>query len=215
MLTRYVAGDKLWAWGHGVLKLDNLKVHGLEPVSLEVGKGECLAVQGASGSGKTVLLRAIADLDPAEGLVALEGTDRAALSGPQWRRKVRYAAAEPGWWAETPEPHFQDAKAARGLVESLGLDAELLERPISRLSTGERQRLALARALEDGPEVLLLDEPTGALDAKATKRAEKLLKEQLKAGRAMILVSHDPAQISRLAGRRVTLADGKVKVARK
>lgn len=197
-----------------LLKLEDVKVHGLEPVSFEASAGECLAVQGPSGSGKTVLLRAIADLDPAEGYIALADADRLAVSGPAWRNRVRYAAAEPGWWDETPRPHFNDAGAIADMAKALGLDEDILDRPLARLSTGERQRLALARALEDSPDVLLLDEPTGALDAKATARAEKLLKAQLKAGRIVLLVSHDPEQINRLAHRKLTIRGGKVRVGR-
>lgn len=196
------------------LKLEDVKVYGLEPVSFEARAGECLAVQGPSGSGKTVLLRGIADLDPAEGKITLADKDRRAVSGPAWRSSVRYAAAEPGWWEETPRPHFKDPDTVTTLAKALGLDGAILDRPLARLSTGERQRLALARALEDAPDVLLLDEPTGALDAKATARAEKLLKAQLKAGRIILLVSHDPEQIDRLADRKLTIQGGKVRVGR-
>lgn len=198
-----------------MLKLENLKVYGLEPVSFEVGAGKCLAVQGPSGSGKTVLLRAIADLDPAEGRISLDGASRAGLTGPAWRARVRYAAAEPGWWDETPRSHFRDAAKATKLARALGLDASLLDQPIGQLSTGERQRFALARALEDDPDILLLDEPTGALDAKATAQAEKLLRRRLKAGRTILLVSHDPKQVARLADARATIRGGKVRLARK
>ncbi len=200
--------------GSGLLKLEEVKVYGLEPVSFQVSAGECLAVQGPSGAGKTVLLRAIADLDPVEGRIALDDTDRLAVSGPAWRARVRYAAAEPGWWDETPRPHFRDPDSIAEIVRALGLGEGILGQPLARISTGERQRLALARALEDSPDVLLLDEPTGALDAKATARAEKLLKTQLKTGRIILLVSHDPEQIARMANRKMTIRGGKVRVAR-
>lgn len=197
-----------------MLKLEQLIVHGLEPISLEIGAGECLAVQGASGTGKTVLLRAIADLDPSQGQVLLDNAGRGSMSGPQWRSRVRYVAAEPGWWGERPDEHFQNPKRAADSALTLGLDAAVMDRPISQLSTGERQRLALIRAIEDAPDVLLFDEPTGALDAKATAKVEKLLKGQLKEGRIILLVSHDPKQIKRLARRKLTIRDGKARVGR-
>lgn len=197
-----------------MLRIESLKVHGLAPVSFEVEAGECLAVQGPSGAGKTVLLRAIADLDPAEGRVFLDGTERGAIPGPEWRKRVRYAAAEPAWWAETPRRHFAGNGKPDTLAKSLGLKPAQLDQPVARLSTGERQRLALLRALLDEPDVLLLDEPTGALDAKATGLAEKILKRELEAGRTILLVSHDPKQASRLASRRLTLGDGKARLAR-
>lgn len=197
-----------------MLRIDSLEVYGLEPVSFEVAKGECIAVQGPSGSGKTVLLRALADLDPAQGKIFLNGTERNSISGPEWRKKVRYAAAEPGWWGETPREHFDQSEGLEKRVTALGLNGEQLDQSLARLSTGERQRMALVRAVFDDPSVLLLDEPTGALDAKATAQAEKLIKQHLKAGHAVILVSHDPRQVKRLADRKLTIRGGKVRVGR-
>ncbi|MFQ5626715.1 MAG: ATP-binding cassette domain-containing protein [Methyloligellaceae bacterium] len=197
-----------------LLRIESLQVYGLEPVSFQLGGGECLAVQGPSGSGKTVLLRALADLDPAEGQVFLDGAERGALSGPEWRKRVRYAAAEPGWWDETPREHFTRGEGLEKLITSLGLNSTQLDQSLAKLSTGERQRMALARAVIDAPSVLLLDEPTGALDAKATTQAERLMKQRLKAGDAIILVSHDPKQVKRLADRKLTIRDGKVRIGR-
>lgn len=198
-----------------MLKLEGVRAYGLKPVSFELGAGECLALEGPSGSGKTVLLRTIADLDPAPGSIWLDGAERSGMSGPAWRARVRYAAAEPGWWEGTPRAHFRNPQAASKLAGAMGLEPALLDRAISRLSTGERQRLALVRALEDSPQVLLLDEPTGALDAKITSRVEKLLQGELKAGKAMILVSHDPKQLARLAARKAVIRGGSVRIGRK
>jgi len=169
-------------------------------------------VQGPSGTGKTLLLRAIADLDPAGGRVFLDGLERNAMSAPEWRRHVRYAAAEPGWWEATPRRHFGDAVKAEALSKTLGLAASLLDRPVAELSTGERQRLALARGLMDDPAVLLLDEPTAALDPKARSAVERCLKKLLTAGTAIVLVSHDRAQAKRLARRKLAIAGGRAKV---
>lgn len=197
-----------------MLKLENVQVHGLEPISFEVAGGECLAVQGPSGSGKTVLLRAIADLDAVQGRIYLEGAERSALTGPEWRKRVRYAAAEPGWWGETPREHFAQGEGLDKLVSQLGLKSAQLDQSLAQLSTGERQRMALARAVFDEPSVLLLDEPTGALDAKATAQAERLIKRQLKRGHTVILVSHDPGQVKRLADRKLTLRGGRARMSR-
>ena len=197
-----------------MLRAELLEVYGLEPVSFEVAGGACLAVQGPSGSGKTVLLRALADLDPVGGQVFLDGAERNTLTGPEWRKHVRYAAAEPGWWRETPREHFAEDEGLDKLVVSLGLKATQLDQSIAQLSTGERQRMALARAMFDSPSVLLLDEPTGALDAKATAQAERVIKRQLKKGHSVILVSHDPAQVKRLADRKLTIRGGKVRISR-
>ncbi len=197
-----------------MLRIGSLQVYGLAPVSFEVAKGECVAVQGPSGSGKTVLLRALADLDPAKGQIFLDGTERNSMSGPAWRKQVRYAAAEPGWWGETPREHFAQGAGLDKLVNQLGLKSTQLDQSVTQLSTGERQRMALVRAVFDRPSVLLLDEPTGALDAKATRQAERLIRRQLKAGHVVIFVSHDPEQVKRLADRKLTIRGGKVRVGR-
>jgi ABC-type iron transport system FetAB ATPase subunit len=189
-----------------MLRIDYLSVPGLPPLSFELAAGECLAVEGPSGSGKTRLLRAIADLDPAEGYIFLEGLERRELTGPAWRRRVRYASAEPAWWEATARGHFRATAKLDRLMSAVALDPALLDRPVAELSTGERQRFGLIRALADDPQVLLLDEPTAALDAAATALAEELIKFQLLAGRAVILVSHDAAQIERLAHGRLQLA---------
>ena len=121
-----------------MLRIKSLEVYGLAPISFEVADGECIAVQGPSGSGKTVLLRALADLDPAEGQILLDGAERGALSGPEWRKRVRYAAAEPGWWGETPREHFAHDAGLDKLVSQLGLKAAQLDQSIAQLSTGDR-----------------------------------------------------------------------------
>jgi ABC-type proline/glycine betaine transport system ATPase subunit len=92
-------------------------------------------------------------------------------------------------------------------LSALALDVAALTRPIAELSTGERQRLGLIRAVADEPTVLLLDEPTCALDPQTAALAEELIKFQMLAGRALMLVSHDAAQIARLAHARLLLAD--------
>jgi len=197
--------------GPSLLTVRGLTRPGLAPVDLDLAAGECVAVLGPSGGGKTMLLRAIADLDPNEGEVSLDGAVRAAMPAPAWRRQVGYLAAESGWWADRVGVHFADAKAARPLVTALGLPAEALDWPVARCSTGERQRLALARLLVQEPRVLLLDEPSSGLDDKATGRAETLIRERIEAGAAALVVTHDERQADRLARRRLTVADGHVR----
>jgi ABC-type iron transport system FetAB ATPase subunit len=189
-----------------VLRIDYLSIAGLPPLSFEVAPGQCLAIEGPSGCGKTRLLRAIADLDPAAGHVFLEGVERAEMSAPLWRRRVRFVAAEPAWWAPTPRAHFAAAVKLDRLLGALGLEHLDLDRPLADLSTGECQRLALVRALADDPPVLLLDEPTSALGGTTAALTCEFIKFQILAGRIVILVSHDATQIDRLASARLQLS---------
>src|SRR5215207_8181434 len=126
-----------------------LSVHSLSrlhiAVSFELHRGECIALQGPSGAGKSLLLRAIADLDLSDGMVALDGVLRENMPAPLWRKRVTYVAAEPGWWADTVQEHFAHWRDAVPLVEELGLPSACGAWDVRRLSTGEEQRLALAR----------------------------------------------------------------------
>jgi len=192
-----------------MLKVEGLTRQGLEPVDLELEAGEIVAVLGPSGSGKTLLLRAIADLDPNQGAASLDGADRSATPAPEWRRRVGYLAAESGWWAERVGVHFADTQAAGALAERLGLPKAAMEWEVARLSTGERQRLALVRLLLNAPDVLLLDEPTSGLDDAAVEKVEELLEEHRAAGAAMLFATHDKDQARRLARRCLRLAAGR------
>ena len=194
-----------------MLRVDSLKADPLPPLSFTVADGECLAVEGPSGSGKTRLLRAIADLDEAIGQVFVDGAERREIRATKWRRRVRYVSAEPAWWTATAREAFQmgpagSASRLERLLSSMALKPELLDRPVSELSTGERHRLALARCLFDEPRVLLLDEPTSVLDPQSGALVEALIRAQMLAGRSVILASHDQAQIERLADARLQLA---------
>lgn len=173
-------------------------------VDLSIADGDCLALSGPSGVGKTLLLRAIADLDPNEGEAWVDGTPRSAMSGPAWRRRVVYLPAESGWWDERLRAHFPGRRVP--YLDDLGLPRALLSRPVSRLSSGERQRFALARALAVAPRVLLLDEPTSALDPANTRRVEQLLARlRAERGLALLWVSHDARQARRVSDRQLRL----------
>jgi ABC-type iron transport system FetAB ATPase subunit len=190
-----------------VLRIDRLRVDPLPPLSFEVPAGECLAIEGPSGCGKTRVLRAIADLDDSEGYVTLEGFERREMTASTWRRQIRFVASEAGWWGETGLDHFigADPSKLRRMLSSIGLTVAHLDLAIEHLSTGERQRLALIRALMDEPQVLLLDEPTACLDRESAAQVEELIKFQLLSRRSVILVSHDPAQIDRMAHQKLIL----------
>lgn len=195
-----------------VLRLEALRSALAGPFDLTIGRGECVAVTGPSGAGKSLFLRMVADLDLHEGRAWLDGVERRAYPAPSWRRGVVYVAAESGWWTEDVAAHFPAhlLGAARTLGARLGLKPELLDGPVARLSTGERQRLSLLRALVLAPPVLLLDEPTGPLDPDSVARAEALLRERLQLGTAMLVVTHDPDQVRRLGARHLQLDRGRL-----
>jgi phosphate-transporting ATPase len=193
-----------------LLQVRDVRTNILKPASFSLAAGECIAVKGPSGAGKTLLLRAIADLDPNHGLVSLEGRDRSTIPGPEWRRLVGYVPAEPGWWAETVGEHFGDWTAA-AVLTNLGFPEEAKSWPIARLSTGERLRLGLARALILRPKVLLLDEPTAALDAASVAAVESLIATRILAGLAVLWVTHDAVQAGRIARRQLAVEAGNVR----
>lgn len=186
-----------------MLRLDKFKFSDQPPLNIEVAEGQCLAIDGPSGSGKTRFLRAIADLDKARGHVSLDGIDREELPAYQWRKRVRYISAEPGWWTQTPRQAFTikktETEQLHKQLAELNLTSDLLDRHVSRLSTGERQRLALIRALHDEPRAILFDEPTASLDSANTALVEELIRYQLLRQKIVLLVSHDRAQIARIA----------------
>ncbi len=191
-----------------MLSVRRLSRPDLIEASLELAGGECLAIRGASGSGKSLLLRAIADLDPNSGDLALDGASRESIPAPDWRRKVCYLPAEAGWWAEDLGAHFTDWERACPYFARLGLEGAQKDWQIARLSTGERQRLALCRALINDPRVLLLDEPTSGLDQAAVMAVEAVIAERRAAGTAVIWVTHDPVQAERVAGRWLYMEKG-------
>jgi ABC-type multidrug transport system ATPase subunit len=181
------------------LRARGLKFQSIGPIDLQVAAGRCLAVSGPSGAGKSLTLKMLADLVPHEGDCFVDGVAAGSMSGPGWRRLVRYVSSEPGWWAASVAQHFADASAQAENMRRLSLDASLLEAAPERLSTGERQRMAFLRAIEDRPKVLLLDEPTSALDPVSVHAVEEIVREMMQAGCAVVLTSHDPEQVERLA----------------
>lgn len=179
------------------------------PFTLALAAGECLTISGPSGAGKSLLLRMLCDLDPNTGEALLNGVPRASIDAPAWRAAVVYQPAEAAWWLPTAIKHFKPGQMprVRELMAQLNLPPSLLEQEIGRLSTGERQRMALVRSLACAPQVLLLDEPTAALDPAAVAAVEALLKKEVAAGLALILVTHSEAQARALGHRGMTMRD--------
>lgn len=189
-----------------------MQIRHVGPISLELAAGECVCISGASGAGKSLLLRAIADLEPHSGTALLDDTECSALKAPAWRRRVGLLPAESAWWYERVGAHFEAPRS--DWFTRLGFPADVLDWEVGRLSTGERQRLALLRLLCNQPQALLLDEPTASLDPEAVGRVEALIAEYHTEHAAPVLwVSHDPRQIARVARRHYRIADGQLQEA--
>ncbi|WP_084205666.1 ABC transporter ATP-binding protein [Thiomicrorhabdus chilensis] len=183
-----------------VLQVNQLKAKGMrQAVSFSVPAEQLVLLYGVSGTGKSVLMRALADLIVHEGEVLLDGVEQRGLCPENWRRQVMYFSAETAWWRETVEEHFETLPSAETL-HKLGLDNDYLKRSVNSLSSGEKQRLALLRGLLYEPRVLLLDEITANLDFDSALDVEKMVLDYSRQHQAGVLwVSHDQAQQKRLA----------------
>jgi putative ABC transport system ATP-binding protein len=190
------------------LTLERLVTRHVGPIDLRIEAGECVCLRGTSGSGKSLLLRAIADLDAHDGAARLDARACASMPAPTWRSQVMLIPAESPWWTPRIGDHFAEP-CEPAWLDRLALPRDALDWQVARCSTGERQRLALLRALARRPATLLLDEPTGNLDVDGTARVEALIADYRREQSAPVLwISHDPAQAARVAGRRFLLADG-------
>ena len=170
-------------------------------VSLEVATGECVVISGPSGVGKSLLLRAIADLDEHKGRVSLGDNLCTEIPATEWRKQVALLAADSAWWSEHVNDHMPKMKDEQ--LASLGFGQEAMKWSIDRLSTGEKQRLSILRVLSNQPSILLLDEPTANLDPDSVEKVEILLLDYCRNKPAgLIWVSHDTAQAKRIADRR-------------
>ena len=196
----------------------------LDDVSLEVGRGECVALVGESGSGKTTLLRCFNRLtDPDAGTVLVDGVDVSATDPVELRRQVGYVPQDGGLL-----PHWRIGRNValvpwlRGMADPPGLAERALRQvgldPVAMaerwprdLSGGQRQRAAVARALAARADVVLLDEPFGALDAITRADLQATLLELRRELRfTTLLVTHDLAEASLLADRIAVMHRGRI-----
>ena len=201
-------------------------VRALGPVDLEVFAGELVAIMGPSGSGKSTLLSLAGALDgPTEGRVMIDGQDLAGASTASLaalrRRRIGFVFQDlnllPGLTAlenaalplELDGMPLAEARAEAMMeLRQVGLE-ELAHRFPEDLSGGERQRVAIARAFVGPRQLLLADEPTGALDSLTGESVMRLLQEQCRRGRTVLLVTHDAAHAA-WADRVLFLRDGRI-----
>ena len=201
------------------------KLHVLKGVDFSVGKGEIVSIVGKSGAGKSTLLHIIGTLDkPDKGSVLFNGKEISTLNAKElasFRNQhigfifqfhhllPEFTALEnvciPGFILKTPENQVR--KKARELLDYLGLSERLNHKP-SQLSGGEQQRVAVARALINGPGIIFADEPSGNLDSASSKELHQLL-FQLRDDfeQTFVIVTHNE-ELAEMSDRKVEMQDG-------
>ena len=199
----------------------------LQGVCIAISPGDRLAITGPSGAGKTLLLRAIALLDPLDdGVIEWKGRSPSGPSVPNYRREVVYLHQRPALFEGSIEANLRfpfSLRANRGLsfdrnrmldlLRSVGRTASFLEKSSRDLSGGETQIVALLRALQLNPSILLLDEPTTSLDEATAEAIENLIHQWLTeapANRAFLWVTHDSHQARRVADKRLRMQRGRL-----
>ena len=200
-------------------------LYALNDVSLTVKRGEWIAVMGPSGSGKSTLMNVLGCLDRAtSGHVLVDGTDITSLRGSGltgFRREklglifqqfhlIPYLTAVENVMLAQYYHSMADETEAREALVRVGLADRLSHLP-GQLSGGEQQRVCIARALINHPDIILADEPTGNLDSRTSQEIMELLKAlNEREGKTVILVTHDAILAGRYAHRTITLMDGLV-----
>jgi ABC-type iron transport system FetAB ATPase subunit len=191
-----------------VLTVEALQVRQVM-LDVRIGSAEIVCLAGPSGSGKSLLLRAIADLIPHQGRVRLDDLACEAIPAHEWRRKVGLLPAESQWWRDRVGDHFTNPEPE--WFERLGFSMAVLDWELARCSTGEKQRLAILRLLSLRPQALLLDEPTASLDPASIDRVESLLRDYAREYSVPVIwVTHDSEQQQRLCQRRLQIHGDRV-----
>jgi len=208
-----------------VYELPRGSIKALDNVTASIESGEFISIMGPSGSGKTTLLNIIGCLDtPTSGRVAIGGENINGLGDDQLtkirRDKIGFVfqqfnliptltALENIEYPVILKGLNGHEKKGKELLRSVGIDEKLGENKPNELSGGEQQRIAIARALANDPDIILADEPTGNLDSKTSKDILQLLKVTNGRGKTIIVVTHDP-QVASYTKRTFRLVDGRV-----
>jgi putative ABC transport system ATP-binding protein len=211
---------------HKIYTMGAEKVHALNGISLEIARGEYVAIMGSSGSGKSTLMNLVGCLDtPTSGSyhlngVAVETLDDTELAGIR-NKEIGFVFQSFHLLARTSALQNVELpliyaglsrgarrERARRALERVGLTDRMGHQP-NELSGGQRQRVAIARALVNDPSILLADEPTGNLDSATSEEIMALFDELHQGGNTVLLVTHEP-DIAKHAWRQVQLRDGQV-----
>jgi putative ABC transport system ATP-binding protein len=209
-----------------IYSMGEIEVAALRDVSIDIEKGEFVAITGSSGSGKSTMMNLVGCLDlPSKGTIYLDNRDISKMQESELAsirgKKIGFIFQQfnliPNLDAleNVMLPlEFQDIsmseakKKASSLLKTVGLSDRMHHRP-NQLSGGQQQRVAIARALSNDPEVILADEPTGNLDSKSGSEVLELLERLWKQGKTIIMVTHD-LKLAGHAKRIVQLKDGQV-----
>ncbi|MBK0122444.1 iron ABC transporter ATP-binding protein FetA [Pantoea sp. S61] len=179
----------------------------LAPVSLQLHAGDFLLLTGPSGSGKSTLLKILASLlAPTAGVIRFENRDIAQCKPEHYRQQVSYCFQTPQLFGETVYDNLalpwliRQQKPVRekliASLESVHLNADMLDKPVEQLSGGEKQRVGLLRNLQFLPQVLLLDEVTSALDEENKTAIQAMIRQRVDHQRlAVVWISHDVNEI--------------------
>ena len=209
-----------------VYRMGDSEIHALDGVSVDIDKGEFVAVMGPSGSGKSTFMSVLGCLDrPSSGQYALNGKNVSELAGDDLatvrNRNIGFVFQQFNLLPRTPAsenvelplvyaglPKKQRFEKAMAMLERVGLGERAHHHP-AQLSGGQQQRVAIARALVTEPLLILADEPTGALDSRTSLEIMALLQELNRQGMTVVLVTHEP-DIARYAQRILGFRDGRV-----
>jgi len=211
-----------------IYKMGSVNVNALNGVDLKIQSGEFVAIMGPSGSGKSTMMHIIGALDkPTNGKMLLDGVDISNLSDDELAKirskKIGFVFQEfnliptltaienvslPMLFQDTNKTIEEQEKQCKGLLALVGLNERINHKP-TELSGGQQQRVAIARALINDPEIILADEPTGALDSKSSEEIIELLKQLNKNGKTIVIITHDKI-VAGATKRNVILRDGKI-----
>jgi putative ABC transport system ATP-binding protein len=194
----------------------------LDGISFQVDKGDFISIVGASGSGKSTMLKLISHLiSPTSGEILYRERDMMSYDPVLLRREIRYCVQSGGLFGRTVEDNLafpyevrglgMDRDAVLSMLAKFGLASEALKEENKNLSGGEKQRVALVRTLLLKPEVVLLDEVTSALDIENARIVEEIIRELNESGTTILWITHSPEQSRRLANKLMTVENGQIK----